>query len=843
MSPGAPNPPPPDVVLGRLRKVLELERARGFNDSAVMGGLDRFLRNWAAQARQAVREPAFHAGLQELGLDTSDYARGTPARRAQWVERVLRWAGTAGLAPAAGPSQERGPGAPRPAGVREAAPAMMPPRPARALLRPGQGLETPLQELTGVGPFLASRFQRLGVATVRELLYLFPRRHIDFTRHVPIRELEPGRDQTVMGTVWEASEMRVGAARRGAAQAVVGDETGNVRVIWFNQPYIARGLRSGMRIALSGRVSLYRGRLTFENPEYEVMEGQELVHTARLVPVYPLTEGLTPRRVRGLVRRVVEEAAGLLAEPVPDDIRRRRGLVDLERAVRQAHFPESEEASEAARQRLAFDELLLLQLGVLQRKRDWQRGAPGHPLRADPALLDAYAAVLPFPLTGAQRRCIQEITADLGRSTPMSRLLQGEVGSGKTAVALAAMLVAVANGHQAAFMAPTEILAEQHLRTLRRLLAGAAKAGHADEVLEASLPGLPRPVTVALITGGLARKRKQQAQELTARGEIDILIGTHALFQKEVAFASLGLAVVDEQHRFGVMQRTELRQKGYNPHLLVMTATPIPRTLSLTLYGDLDLSVIDELPPGRRQVRTRWLDASRRETACAFVRKQVAEGRQAFFIYPLIEESDRMEAAAARAEYERLARDVFPDLRVGLLHGRMKSAEKDRVMREFQAGDLDILVSTAVVEVGIDVPNATVMVVESADRFGLAQLHQFRGRVGRGQHESYCILITETPTPQATERLRLMEEVHDGFHLAEEDLRLRGPGEFFGTRQSGMPDLRMARLSDVALLEAARAEAEALFASDPALERSEHGALREAAERAWRGRTLAPGEA
>ena len=442
------------------------------------------------------------------------------------------------------------------------------------------------------------------------------------------------------------------------------------------------------------------------------------------------------------------------------------------------------------------------------------------------------------------------MTDDLARSVPMTRLLQGDVGSGKTVVALAALLTAAANRQQSAFMAPTEILAEQHFATVRKLFGRVigmfgevAAPGQAAEILRAELPYMDRPITFGLLTGGATRKRKQEILNMTASGEIDVLIGTHALIQKEVAFASLGLVIVDEQHRFGVMQRAELRQKGYNPHLLVMTATPIPRSLSLTVFGDLDVSTIDEMPPGRLPIKTKWVEMERRDTAYAFIRREIEQGRQAFMIYPLIEESEKLEAAAAEQEYERLTRDVFADLQLGLLHGRLSSADKDRVMRRFRDAEIDILLSTAVVEVGIDVPNATVMVIESADRFGLSQLHQFRGRVGRGEHQSYCILISETEGEEARERLRVMEETVDGFALAEEDLRLRGPGEFFGTKQAGIPDLRMARLSDVAMIELAREEARAITEGDPHLEAPEHRALGEATRRWWRGREAAHGEA
>jgi ATP-dependent DNA helicase RecG len=419
----------------------------------------------------------------------------------------------------------------------------------------------------------------------------------------------------------------------------------------------------------------------------------------------------------------------------------------------------------------------------------------------------------------------------------MSRLLQGEVGSGKTVVATAALLAAAASGYQGAFMAPTEILAEQHFSSVSEILSRTAAKVEEEENLRRFSGILARPLTLALLIGDLSQSSKQAIQQLVRDGEIDIVIGTHALIQKEVGFHKLGLAVVDEQHRFGVAQRSALRQKGFNPHVLVMTATPIPRTLALTLYGDLDLSVIDELPPGRQTVKTRWLKPAQRESAYAFLRKQVAEGRQAFIICPLVEESEAIQARAAVAEYERLSREVFPDLKLGLIHGRLSAVEKDKVMHRFRSGELQVLVSTPVVEVGIDVSNATVMLVESADRFGLSQLHQFRGRVGRGSQQSYCMLLAENPSEIGRARLDLIEKIQDGFQLAEEDLKLRGPGEFFGTRQSGLPDLRMAKLSDVKLLELARTEAIILFEKDPGLRKAEHKLLSAELARVWQAGT------
>jgi len=558
-----------------------------------------------------------------------------------------------------------------------------------------------------------------------------------------------------------------------------------------------------------------------------------LIHTGRLVPLYPLTQGLRPRQVRKLMKGVIDQWAWQVEDFLPPELKQRCNLLELPQAISQAHYPEDEVVKGRARVRLAFDELFILQLGVLSKKRDWQESQPGSPFSVEASVLDAFLKSLPFELTAAQQKVLKELLADLQKPQPMSRLLQGEVGSGKTVVATAALLMAAANGYQGAFMAPTEILAEQHFTTICQLLSRVGHQEEGEDYLCSYSGVLSHPLTVALLIGDINQVKKQELQQRIASGEIDIIIGTHALIQKGVEFSRLGLAVVDEQHRFGVTQRSALRQKGFRPHVLVMTATPIPRTLALTLYGDLDLSVIDQLPPGRQLVKTKWLKPQQRASAYAFTRRQVAGGRQVFIICPLIEESEVIQAKAAVAEYQRLSEEVFPELRLGLLHGRMSADEKDRVMRRFRSGELDILVSTPVVEVGIDVPNATVMLVESADRFGLSQLHQFRGRVGRGQEQSYCMLLAQNPSEIGRERLDLIEKIQDGFELAEEDLKLRGPGEFFGTRQSGLPDLRMAKLSDVGLLELARSEAIKLFQTDPSLEKTEHHLLSKELARVW----------
>ena len=684
-------------------------------------------------------------------------------------------------------------------------------------------LDGPVSQIPGVSSVYARRLEKLHVHTIRDMLYLIPRRHDDFSRLKTIHQLVYGEEATVVGTVQNTTMRRT---QRGltVTTTVVSDATGSMQATFFNQPYLLQQLRPGRQIVLSGRVEAYLGRLLYQSPEWEPLD-QDLVHTARLVPVYPLTEGIGPRWIRNVMKRVVDAYAPRLPDPLPPDIRQAQRLLPLSDAVRQAHFPDSAERLGQARHRLAFDEFFVIQLGVLRQRRLW-RANDGRALPTPTAALDSFMGALPFGLTGAQQRVLGDILQDMAAARPMSRLLQGDVGSGKTVVAAATMLAAHANGAQAALMAPTEILAEQHARGLQRMFDRWA------EVTDQPTP------EVVLLTGSLTASERSAAYAAVASGAAPFVVGTHAVIQSGVEFANLGLAIVDEQHRFGVGQRATLRQKGATavPHLLVMTATPIPRTLALTLYGDLDLSIIDEMPPGRTPIKTKWVTPRERERAYAFVDAQVRQGRQAFVICPLIEESENMETRAAVQEYERLQQYVFPHLRLGLLHGKMKPADKEAAMAAFYAGETQVLVSTSVVEVGIDVPNATVMFVEGANRFGLAQLHQFRGRVGRGEHQSYCLLVADEEISDVGKtRLEAMERTQNGFELAEEDLKLRGPGEFFGTRQSGLPDLVVAQLSDVATLEQARGAAEELFARDSDLSAPDHQGLRAAIDKFWAG--------
>lgn len=808
-----------------FRKILKLEQKRGYEDSAVIGGLDKFLRNWSGQFIESISNHHLLGRFNSLQLGASSYSSLSRQQRRDWVKNVLDFLNEIEQV---GNIEKGTPVASKKTVVPKTRVMVIP---KKRIAGTRQSINSPVTILKGVSQNVAGKFERLGVRTIRDLLYLFPNRHIDYSQVTSISQLKEGEEQTIIANVWEAREVRPGGRR--STEATVGDETGNVKVMWFNNPYLAKKLTTNMRVVISGRVALFNGRYVFESPEWEPAEERELTHTGRLVPIYPLTHGLQPRMLRKLMKGVVDQWAWQLEDPLPSDVKERCHLLGLPEAISQAHYPVDIETKDKARVRLAFDELFFLQLGVLNKKREWQESQPGNPLDSGTNMLSLFLNSLPFELTGAQKKVLKELLDDLQKNYAMSRLLQGEVGSGKTVVATAALLVAVASNYQGALMAPTEILAEQHFTSICNLLVRTGQREEDGNYIRRFSGFLPRSLSLALLIGDMKQSKKQELQQLVSDGKIDIVIGTHSLIQQEVAFNRLGLAVIDEQHRFGVEQRSALRQKGYNPHILVMTATPIPRTLALTLYGDLDLSVINELPPGRQAIKTKWLKPNQRESAYAFINRQIAEGHQAFIICPLVEESDAIQAKAAVAEYERLSQEVFPRLKLGLIHGRMSAEEKDKIMRSFRNKEMDILVSTPVVEVGIDIPNATVMLVESADRFGLSQLHQFRGRVGRGQDQSYCMLMSQNPSEVARERLGIIEKTQDSFVLAEEDLKLRGPGEFFGTRQSGMPDLRMAKLSDVAILEMARNEAMRLFEKDPTLKKPEHKLIVQELSRVW----------
>lgn len=709
-------------------------------------------------------------------------------------------------------------------------------------------LKLPIEKLPGVGPRNLARLQKLGVKNIKDLLWHFPNRYEDFSQVLPIEEVidrhsdinkkddENATPKTVCGEITDIGNIQLWPRRRSLTRATIEDGTGSIRAIWFNQPYIKNQLAIGSNVSLSGKIGFDKYGIYISNPSYEkVFPGKTATHTGRLVPVYPETEGITSKYLRFLIKPLLPGLKGL-PDPLPAEILKKYGFPKIGETLNSAHFPDSIKNAESAKKRMAFEEILLFQLRALRDRRQMMNfKAPRVAFNQE--LVTHFVKGLPFKLTDDQRRATFEILKDLERAYPMNRLLNGDVGSGKTVVALIAAREVAAAGYQAVFMAPTEILAKQHFETVTKIFAGQKTKAR-----------------VGLLTGSEARQwptdettdekitKKLMASKI-AKGEIDIAIGTHAVIQKNIKFKKLGLVIIDEQHRFGVKQRMKLiKNPGHEtdevPHLLSMTATPIPRTLAMTVYGDLDISIIKEKPAGRQEILTRVIVQKQHAEVHEFVRAEIKSGRQAFVICPRIEITQKddspadpaefhgqltfkkylwAEAKAVKDEYEKLSKNIFPDLKVAMLHGRMKPKEKDRVMRDFRDKKYDLLVSTSVIEVGVDIPNASIMMVRSAERFGLAQLHQFRGRVGRGEHKSHCLLFADSPGGFEYKRLSALEKTNNGFELAEIDLKLRGPGEFTGTKQSGIPDLMMASLGDVELIKKARFEARQLLKDDPGL--------------------------
>jgi ATP-dependent DNA helicase RecG len=674
-------------------------------------------------------------------------------------------------------------------------------------------LTTPLTYVKGIGPARAAMLEAKGLVTVEDLLGYVPFRYEDRSNMKTVAQLAPGEMATVIADVRSAKLSGFKRRNLGLFEARFSDASRAILVAkWFHGGYLANVLGEGMKAALYGKVEFdsYSGELTMLHPEFEILsgdddDGEAALHVGRIVPIYEAVSKLTTRVLRVFTHRILDSITGL-DDPLPQFLRDRLKMPDRWTAIRQAHFPPPESDlrllnafRSLAQFRLIFEEFFWLECGVAL-KRSKARTLPGIAFEINDRVRERIKAMLPFKPTGAQKRVIQEIANDMKEPRPMNRLLQGDVGSGKTIVAAEAAVIAIENGYQVAVLAPTEILAAQHGLYFKQILS---RLGY---------------VTL-LLTGSFTSREKVQLKKLVAEGLAHVVIGTHALLEKDVEFQKLGLAVVDEQHRFGVMQRLGLVQKGVHPDVLVMTATPIPRTLAMTLYGDLDVSVIDEPPPGRKPIITKHATADAIERVYSFVKQQIEEGRQAYVVYPVIEESETQAMKAAQKMHEHLSHEVFPTLEVGLMHGRLGADEKEAVMQRFKDGKIQILVSTTVIEVGVDVPNASVMVVEQAERFGLAQLHQLRGRVGRGAAQSYCILVTEKVNDAARERIRTLVESTDGFYIAEMDLKLRGPGEFFGTKQSGLPSLRIANiLRDTEILEVARREATDFVAKPPAEE-------------------------
>ena len=662
--------------------------------------------------------------------------------------------------------------------------------------------KTPLGKAISTTRAQLNRLETVGVKNVGEFLRYFPRTYTDSSNLIPILEIRTDQINTVKGTLSQLVEIRTKFGKK-LIKAKLTDESGSVDVIWFNQPFIKKLLHNGQQIILSGKAKFDLGKVTLLSPEYEAV-GQKQLHTARLVPVYHETEGLTSKWIREKIHPLLKSAKQLFPEYLPSDIIEKYQLMPYAEAVMETHFPGTQNKLEAAKERLAFDELFLLQLKALQKKWQWQQTAEKNRKRLPVhKSLPEFQKTLPFELTNAQSKTLSEILNDLNQDFPMSRLLQGDVGSGKTIVAGLAILNALLHGYQAALMAPTEILAEQHYKTISKLFQN-------PKTLEQSF-------NIRFLSRSTKASEKAEIYLGLATGTIDFVIGTHALIQENLQFKNLGLAVIDEQHRFGVHQRSILKSQG-SPHLLSLSATPIPRTLAMTIYGDQDLSVIDEMPKGRLPIVTRIVPEKKRKDAYLWIEDRIKTGRQAFIICPLIDESDTLELKSVLSEYESLKRDVFPHLEIGLLHGKLKPSEKEQVMAKFKANEYQILVSTSVVEVGIDVPNATIMIIEGSERFGLSQLHQFRGRVGRGEHQSYCFLFMQNDSQTAKQRLKAMVDHHSGFKLSEIDLELRGPGQIYGVRQSGIPDLKMASLTDSEMIAKAREAAQSIINLDPELD-------------------------
>jgi len=823
--------------LEKLRKFFRLEHGNGYENTAIIGGLAKMLDYWEGEARaDGIQEEVIQAVVQRL----RSYDGLSSQSRADALKGLWKRIGDTYPETQQKPQQQK----PRPQQTQKqdqdqpsSAPApkqeqQKQPEPREQKQRPPAqprseavagaktsatpaALDAKLTVLQGVGPRNADSLAKLGMTTLGDMLYYFPRRYDDYSQLKPIKDLFYGEQVTVIGTIQSVHSRPIRGGKASITEVVISDGTGGLRLSYFNQPWLTNRFKQGDAISVSGKIDQYLGRLIMNSPDWEPVETESL-HTNRIVPVYSLTERITQKWLRNLMNQVITYWAPAVVDALPESVRKSAHVMTLSEALMQVHFPDSQDKLNAARERLAFDEIFYLQMGVLRQKRDW-KSVDARRFTISDESLDSRLTSLPFTLTSVQQKAIADIRTDLASGKPMNRLLQGDVGSGKTVVAALAAAMITSNGAQAAIMAPTSILAEQHYRSFTNLL---------KDILQ--------PEEIRLLVGDTPEAEKEDIRNGLANNTIKIVIGTHAVIEGPVQFAELQFAVIDEQHRFGVEQRSELRSKGTNPHLLVMTATPIPRSLALTLYGDLDLSIMDEMPAGRQPINTFVLRPQERERAFTLLRGQIQDGKQAFIIYPLIEESEKIDARAAVDDYETLSKEVFPNLKLGLLHGKMRPNEKDDVMLKFRDRKFDILVSTTVVEVGVDVPNATVMLIEGADRFGLAQLHQLRGRVGRGSDKSYCLLIPTHEDKAENERLQAMAESNDGFFLAEKDLQIRGPGEFLGTRQSGYASsLRMASITDVKLIEKARTQAQNVFEKDPDLSQSDHALLAEALGRFW----------
>ncbi len=805
--------------LDKIRKILMLEVQNKYANRAIIGGLEKFL---PALRPELIKEGISEELKSNIESYFAAYSRSSVEDRERSTKDILLLLGEETSTPIttydksslSKPQYQN-----RNSNFRNTAPPL-----SETASKPTHGLTAPLHLLNKIGMSRAADFKNLGVNTIGDLLYFFPRRHDDYSTLKTINHLEYDDVLTIIATVQSTLVTKVRNRELSRVEVVVSDGTGFLRLSFFRGSKYAQNFANqfqhGRQLVISGKVEPYLGRKQMNDPSFEELD-QSHLSTNGIIPVYPLTSGLSQKIVRTAVNEAVSFYASRVADFLPESIRIKAKIVDINTALTQIHYPKTHDTLLSAQRRLAFDEIFLLQLGVLQQKKSWVTQT-AEKFVIEPEIINQLINGLPFELTGAQQKTFVEVQKDLASGSPMNRLLQGDVGSGKTIIAALTAAIVVLKDGQAVIMAPTGILAEQHYRSMQKFLADES---HPHAPLKSS--------EIVLLTGDSNPKERETIKQGLLDGSIKLIIGTHALIEDPIQFKNLQFAVIDEQHRFGVAQRAALRKKGTNPHLLVMTATPIPRSLALTLYGDLELSIMDEMPVGRKPVKTYVLSPLERERAYQLVKTQIENGHQAFIVYPLIDQGDNDEVKAAVDDHEVLQKDIFPNLKVGLLHGKMTPDEKESVMKNFRNKEFDILVSTTVIEVGVDIPNATVMMIEGANRFGLAQLHQLRGRVGRGDEQSICLLIPETADSLENERLIVMTETNDGFVLAEKDLEQRGPGDFIGYRQSGFADLRMARITDIRLIELARNVAEELFTADPMLSKPENALLLSKVSEFW----------
>ena len=794
------------ISAGRVVEIFQKELSDNCKNTAVVGGLDVLIRN-ASRTLPKLTPPA---GWRYAGLPIP--------KRQKWVDaaiRILQSPGT-GIGAQNPPPIPQYPRPPQKGSQQSTKPNFL-------------ALDAPVSQIKYFPKRYASQLKHIGISTVKDALWTAPARYEDHSQMFPINTLKFAKNgiATVAGQIVNARVSHIGGPP-GATVAVVKDDTGSVEVVWFKQAYLAAKLKPGQSIVLSGDVSLFRGIPKIVNPEFETASPRmkKLTHAGTLLPVYPTTEGLRQRTLRTVTRQAINASAKSVNDWLPMSVREAEGLPPINDAIEEMHYPQTEGSGERARQRLAFDEVFLMQMSALKQRREWRIRRGSVTLTSGMKAAEHYIASLGFQLTTDQRRVLDDILADMSSKYPMSRLLQGEVGSGKTVVALAAMVAAAAAGKVGALLAPTEVLAEQHFMNACRQL-DAKDVGITDTLAMANIESADNEIGIGLLTGNFSAQRKRWMQSAIAAGKAQIVIGTHALFQDAVEIPDLALVVVDEQHRFGVEQRNILAERTPRPHVLAMSATPIPRTLRITIFGDLDMSTLRCMPHGSRPVKTEWARTPEgRAAAYELIRQQVAQSRQAFIVCPFIEDSQVLNARAAITEYERLKSEIFPDLKIGLLHGRMSLGEKQRAMSKFREGKTSILVATPVIEVGVDIPNAGVMLIESADRFGMAQLHQLRGRIGRDGRESWCVALTDDPEAGDNPRLKALVRYNDGFQLAETDLKMRGPGDYVGTRQSGWPMMKIAKPWDLNIMIKARNAAKDLLERDPSLSLQENQALK-----------------